>query len=205
MARIVAKPDVQRDISSAEAQLDRSNSRTDDQLDDQSNHQSNFPSPVPSSTQCVADVMTQNPITVRPDTPLDQVMAILAQQQISGLPVLDQADRLVGVISEADLMWQLTGVLPPTYVTILDSVVMVKNPLSANRDRHRALGQTVGEVMTTPAISVAATATLPAAAQLMHDHRRLPVVDGEGHLVGIVTRSDIIRTMAAAPVAHGEQ
>jgi CBS domain-containing protein len=204
MTRLVAKSDLQHDISSADAQLDRSNSQPDVQSDHPSNQQSNLPSQVSSPAQCVADVMTRNPVTVRPDTPLDQVIAILAQQQISGLPVLDQADRLVGVISEADLMWQLTGVLPPTYVTLLDSVVMVKNPLSAARDRHRALGQTVGEVMTSPATSVVAAATLPAAAQLMHDHRRLPVVDGEGHLVGIVTRIDIIRTMAAAPVVGGE-
>jgi CBS domain-containing protein len=200
MTRLVAKIDRQRDVPSADNRIEQSNS----QSNHQNNHQSNLPSQRSPSAPGVADVMTRNPVTVRPDTPLNQVIAILAQQQISGLPVLDQADRLVGVISEADLMWQLTGVLPPTYVTLLDSVVMVKNPLSAARDRHRALGQTVGEVMTSPAISVAAAATLPAAAQLMHDHRRLPVVDDEGHLVGIVTRSDIIRTMAAAPVDCGE-
>jgi CBS domain-containing protein len=201
MTRLVASSNLQNDIPSADGQLEQSNSPSDHS----SNHQSNLPSQGSSSAPSVADVMTRNPVTVRPETPLDQVIAILAQQQISGLPVLDQADRLVGVISEADLMWQLTGVLPPTYVTFLDSVVMVKNPLSAARDRHRALGQTVGEVMTSPATSVAAAATLPAAAQLMHDHRRLPVVDEEGHLVGIVTRSDIIRTMAAAPAVRGEQ
>jgi CBS domain-containing protein len=153
---------------------------------------------VQAVAQRVADVMTPNPVTVQPDTPLSQVIALLADRRISGLPVVDRAHRLVGVISEADLLWQLTGVMPPAYITVLDSVIMLKNPLSYTRDLHRALGQTVAEVMTSPAVSGLPDLTLPEAAQMLRERRRLPVVDGMGHLVGIITRGDIIRVMARA-------
>jgi CBS domain-containing protein len=191
MTRLVAKRDISRDIPSADLPLTESIA----QFDSQTVSQGALP-PV-ALAQYVADVMTPNPVTVTPGTPLAEVIAIFAQRHISGLPVIDQANRLVGVISEADLLWQITGMTPPTYITVLDSTIMLKNPLSYGRDLHRALGQTVAEVMTSPAVSVGADATLPAAAGLLHERRRLPVVDGAGHLVGIITRGDIIRTMAA--------
>ena len=71
----------------------------------------------------VADVMSRDVITVQPQTPLNQAIQILAERRITGLPVVDDAGKLVGVISETDLMWQETGVTPPAYIMFLDSVI----------------------------------------------------------------------------------
>lgn len=149
----------------------------------------------------VADIMSRNPISVRPETPLQEAIKIMAERRISGLPVVDQAGKLVGVISETDLMWRETGVTPPAYIMILDSVIYLENPARYDRDLHKALGQTVGEVMTKDSlITTQADQPLQKAAQLMHDKhiRRLPVIDDAGHIVGILTRGDIIRAMAAS-------
>ncbi|MCU0526397.1 MAG: CBS domain-containing protein [Elainella sp. Prado103] len=150
----------------------------------------------------VADVMTRDPITVRPETPLNEAIKILAEQRISGLPVIDETDKLVGVISETDLMWQETGVTPPAYIMILDSVIYLENPAKYERDLHKALGQTVGEVMTKKdLVTVAGDYPLRQAAQLMHERKvhRLLVINAAGQLVGVLTRGDIVRFMASHP------
>lgn len=147
----------------------------------------------------VADVMTHDPIVVRPETPLNEAIQILAERRISGLPVVNEAGELVGIVSETDLMWQETGVTPPAYIMFLDSVIYLKNPAAYERDLHKALGQTVGEVMSSDSISISPDKSLKDAAQLMHSRevRRLPVVDAQNHIVGILTRGDIVRAMAA--------
>lgn len=149
-------------------------------------------------SKTVAQVMTHNPIMVNPQTPLKQAIQILAEKQISGLPVVDDMSKLVGIISETDLMWQETGITPPAYIMFLDSVIYLQNPATYERDLHKALGQTVGEVMSNNPITISPDQSLKAAAKIIQDHkvRRLPVVDDAGTVIGILTRGDIIRTMA---------
>lgn len=149
-------------------------------------------------SKTVAQVMTHNPIMVNPQTPLKQAIQILSEKQISGLPVVDDMSKLVGIISETDLMWQETGITPPAYIMLLDSVIYLQNPATYERDLHKALGQTVGEVMSNNPITISPDQSLKAAAKIIQDHkvRRLPVVDDAGTVIGILTRGDIIRTMA---------
>ncbi|EFA73599.1 CBS domain-containing protein [Cylindrospermopsis raciborskii CENA303] len=149
-------------------------------------------------SKTVAQVMTHNPIMVNPQTPLKQAIQILAEKQISGLPVVDDMGKLVGIISETDLMWQETGITPPAYIMFLDSVIYLQNPATYERDLHKALGQTVGEVMSNNPITISPDQSLKAAAKIIQDHkvRRLPVVDDSATVIGILTRGDIIRAMA---------
>ncbi|HEY9648652.1 MAG TPA: CBS domain-containing protein [Chroococcidiopsis sp.] len=150
-------------------------------------------------TTTVADVMSRDPIVVNPDTPLKEAIKILAEKRISGLPVVDHHKKLVGVISETDLMWQETGVTPPAYIMLLDSVIYLENPGHYERDLHKALGQTVGDVMSSDPVVVKPERPLREAAQLMHERKihRLPVLDAQGQVIGIVTRGDVIRFMAS--------
>lgn len=147
----------------------------------------------------VADVMTRDPLTVRPDTALTDVIKMLSERRISGLPVVDASGKLVGIISEGDLMWRETGATPPPYIMLLDSVIYLENPARYERELHKALGQTVGEVMSSEVVTIPADKSLPEAAKLMHDRgvHRLPVLDSAGQVVGILTRGDIVRAMAA--------
>lgn len=153
----------------------------------------------------VADVMSRDLVVVNPETPLRDAIRLLAERRISGLPVVNPQGNLIGIISESDLMWQETGVTPPAYIMILDSVIYLENPAKYDRDLHKALGQTVGEVMTKATkkgdlVTAKPETSLHQAAQLMHDRdvRRLPVVNEAGQLVGMLTRGDIIRYMAAS-------
>ncbi|MEB3179766.1 MAG: CBS domain-containing protein [Nostocaceae cyanobacterium] len=147
----------------------------------------------------VADVMSRDPIVVRRETPLKEAIQILAEKRISGLPVVDFDGKLLGIISETDLMWQETGVTPPAYIMFLDSVIYLKNPATYERDLHKALGQTVGDIMSVNPVTITADKPLKEAARIMHDRNvhRLPVLDAGGQVIGILTRGDIIRAMAA--------
>jgi CBS domain-containing protein len=147
----------------------------------------------------VADVMSRNPILVEPQTPIREAIKILAKQHISGLPVVDDTGKLVGVISETDLLWQETGVEPPLYIMFLDSVITLENPARHDQELHKALGQTVGEVMSGDPITIEPDQSLPKAAKLMREKsiRRLAVTDKVGKVIGILTPGDIVRAMAA--------
>ena len=150
-------------------------------------------------SQTVAEVMTRNPIMVEPQTPIKEAIKLIAQHRISGLPVVDEAGKLVGVISETDLLWQETGIEPPVYIMFLDSVIYLENPTRYDRELHKALGQTVGDVMSGEPSTVKPDQSLRKAARLMQEKsiRRLPVVDDSGKVIGILTPGDIVRAMAA--------
>ena len=150
--------------------------------------------------QTVANWMNRELLTVTPSTPISEAVKLLVDRHIGGLPVIDDAGKLVGIISESDLMWREQGVEQPPYMLFLGGVIYFQNPLTYDRDLHKALGQTVGEVMTPHAISITADTTLPEAAKIMHDKklRRLPVVDEHQHPIGIITEGDIVRAIANA-------
>jgi CBS domain-containing protein len=96
-------------------------------------------------------------------------------------------------------MWQESGVDPPPYFMFLDSVIYLQNPARYEKEIHKALGQTVAEVMTDKPITITADRSLKQAAHLINDKKigRLIVVDETEHrVIGIITRGDIIRDMA---------
>lgn len=149
-------------------------------------------------SKTVAEIMTADPITVSPETSLQEAIQILVERKISGLPVIDNQGELIGVISETDLTWQATGVDVPPYIMFLDSVIYLQNPAKHNQEVHKALGQTVGEAMNDRPVTVKGSQLVREAARIMHEKkvRRLPVVDDRDQLIGIITQGDVIRMMA---------
>ena len=150
-------------------------------------------------SKTVAEIMTTDPVTVSPETSLQEAIQILAERDISGLPVVDKQGQLVGIISETDLTWQATGVDTPPYVMFLDSIIYLQNPAKHNEEVHKALGQTVGEAMSDNPATVQPNELVREAARIMHDKkvRRLPVVNEQSELVGMITQGDVIKMMAS--------
>jgi CBS domain-containing protein len=150
-------------------------------------------------SKTVAEVMTPDPVVVKELSPLNDAIKVLAEQHFSGVPVVDDTGKLVGILSETDLMWQETGVEPPPYITFLDSVIYLKNPARYEKEIHKALGQTVKDVMSDKPITVKPEQPLREAAQLMHsrDIRRVVVADDQKQVIGILTRGDVVRAMAS--------
>ena len=151
-----------------------------------------------TATKTVGEMMTAPPLTVTSDMPLKEAEQLLATNRISGLPVVDDSGVAVGEISETDLMRQVSGAALPAYVMLLDSVVYLTNPARYSQELHKALGQTVADVMSRKVTLIKADDDLQRAAQLMHDKqiRRLVVVDADSRVIGILTRGDIVRELA---------
>jgi CBS domain-containing protein len=135
----------------------------------------------------IADVMTTKVLTVTPETSLKEVAELLAARGISGLPVVDGDGQVLGVVSEADILQKERR---PTKPTTLDRWLHRNNGADAKRT-----ATTAAEAMTAPAVTVKGSRRVDVAASLMLDRKvnRLPVVDEQGLLVGIVTRADLVR------------
>lgn len=135
----------------------------------------------------VGDLMTHTVFRVRPDTTFKDVARVLADHDITGVPVVDDDDRPVGVVSEADLLRRASGRPDPAglLATADDPVLPPARPA----------GVTAQALMTGPPVVARAQWTVVEAARVMDTHRvkRLPVVDETGKLVGIVSRSDLVR------------
>lgn len=139
----------------------------------------------------VRDVMTKSVITVGESTPLKDVARLLVDHGISGLPVLDDTGRAVGVISEADFLLKGSG----AEAVRRDRLERLFGPSQSTRTRRAKLeARTAGEAMTSPPITIRASATMAEAARSMTSHavNRLVVLDGD-RLAGIVTRADLVR------------
>ena len=149
-------------------------------------------------TPTVADVMTSNPICVTPDTPLQEAVELLAENRIGGLPVLDGDGKLVGMLSESDLMQRESGVSPRPFVMFLDLAIYLKNPRAYDKELHKVFGQTVGDVMSDRPLSISTDVSLPDAAKKLaaKNVNSLLVTEGDAKLMGIVTRGDVVRAMA---------
>ena len=148
----------------------------------------------------VENYMSRELIRVTPDTSVKTVIQTLADHHISGLPVVDDQNKLVGVISELDLLWQESGITPPAYITLLDSIIYLQNPATYDREIHKALGQSAADVMTAKPLTIQPTKPLSEAARMMHDRRvhRLFVLNENQELVGVITAGDIMRAMSHA-------
>ncbi len=134
----------------------------------------------------VADVMTKDVLTVGPEEDFKTCVRLLQAHDVSAVPVVDRRGRLLGILSEADLLAK-------------ERERGVGRPFLGIRwadDGGAATARTAGEAMTAPAISIAPTATIPEAARLMYREavKRLPVVDRLGTVIGIVSRADLLKT-----------
>ena len=150
-------------------------------------------------SKTVADVMTTEVLTVKRDTPLKDAIKMLADKKISALPVVDEANKLVGTLSERDLMWQESGVDTPPYIMLLDSIIYLQNPAQHDKEVQKALGQTVGEVMGDRSPTIKPEELVREAARIMHSKeiRRLVVINENKQVIGIITQGDIVRMMAS--------
>ena len=150
--------------------------------------------------QLVSAVMSAPVLSVTADSPLQDAVKLMSEHHISGLPVVDGSGALVGELSEQDLMVRESGFQPGPYVMLLDAVIYLRNPLNWDKEVHQVLGSTVGEVMGQHPHSCSAELPLAAAAGLLHERstQRLFVLDGERHPVGVLTRGDVVRALAAA-------
>ena len=149
----------------------------------------------------VRDIMDPEPETVSPDTDVEEVVRLLRENELPGVPVVDADGRCVGIVTEADL------VLPddqgdlhiPHYINLFGGTIFLE-PLGRFEQRLRkAFASKASDMMTGDPDTVDPDTSVRDAARLIHEsgHNRLPVVEDDGRLVGVVTRVDVLGALAA--------
>jgi CBS domain-containing protein len=136
----------------------------------------------------VKDLMTTPVTTVGPETPFKEIVACLAEHRVSAVPVVDDSRRVLGVVSEADLLLKEEFPEPEQDLPLWWT-------RRARLDRAKAAASVACDLMTVAVVAVSPDATVAEAARRMHTAKvkRLPVVDRSGRLVGIVSRSDLLK------------
>lgn len=141
------------------------------------------------TSSLVRDVMTTEVVTAEPSTPFKEIAARLAQHRISAVPVVDADRRVLGIVTEADLLLKQEHPDPKATVPLIWT-------RRRRQERAKAAAAVAAKLMTAPAVTVPPTATVTEAARRMHTARvkRLPVVDEKrGQLLGIVSRADLLK------------
>lgn len=138
----------------------------------------------------VKDVMTKDPIAVQKFENIIRVAHILADKGISGLPVVDKENRVIGVVTQADILAMVGMRKEHTFKDFLKHAL--GEPLL-----ERKAGDIVADIMTTTVVTITSDVSIAKVAQIMDEKkiRRLPVVDGDKKLIGIISRADILKAV----------
>jgi len=142
------------------------------------------------------DVMTKDVITVRPEEKVENAARILLDNKISGIPVVDEHNHVLGIITEKDLMIKARELMVPFYLTLFDSIIFLENPIRFNNDLKKYAASDVKEAMTDKVYSVEEDTPVTDVVAIMQKRRinRVPVLR-HGKLIGIISRNDILKAM----------
>ena len=152
-------------------------------------------------TACIRDVMSAAAVTFRPDDTVEVALRRLLDLDASGGPVIDADGKVVGMLTDGDLIVQEAEVPTPTALGIFGALLQSRHRREEFDEQvQKAFGTTVAELMEPEVIVCNPDDTVEQAATVMHEHdiSRLPVVDADGTLLGLVTRRDLLRHLLAS-------
>ncbi|KPV40205.1 hypothetical protein AN478_08755 [Thiohalorhabdus denitrificans] len=144
------------------------------------------------------EIMTPDPVTVTEDTGVQEVAELLLETQHHGVPVVDEDNRLVGLVTDSDLVDSNKRIHLPTMITILDTLIPISGVKQYEEDLRKATATTAGDLCTRDVDYVTPEADLSEVATLLSEHHIhiVPVLDEDQKLLGIVTNTDIIRALS---------
>lgn len=143
------------------------------------------------------DIMTTDVITVDPETSVKEAANIMSENDISGLPVV-QNGELVGIVTENDLIIKDKKLHFPEYINVIGGIIYLESYKKFEEEFKKFIAVKVGELMTEDVITASPNEPIEDLATIMHQENinRLPVVDNSGQLIGIVTRGNIVKHIA---------
>lgn len=141
------------------------------------------------------EIMTKEVTSVKSQDLVEDVIKILMEKNISGVPVVDDEERVIGIVTEGDLIYRSKKLRIPTFFSILDGYVFLESTKTIEKQLKKMVGYRVEDVMTTEVITVEDDQTVEEVATLMTKEKinRVPVIK-DNRLVGIISRRDIIRS-----------
>ena len=144
----------------------------------------------------IKEIMTTDLVTVRRETTVSELARLFAEKHISGIPVVDDGGRLIGMVTETDLVEQDKSLHIPTVISIFDWVICLESEKKFEKELRKMTGQTVGDILNTDVATVSPEDPVSRAADIMSSRKvsTIPVLE-EGRLAGVVARIDLIRAM----------
>lgn len=141
------------------------------------------------------EIMTKDVLTVQPQTSVNDLANLLTTQNINGVPVVDEDGKLIGVVTENDLVFQKKKVHIPTVINILDSFIYLQSQERMKKEMAKITGVTVESIYSREVISVNPETPIDEIATIMVEKNihTIPVLDN-GELVGVIGKRDIIRS-----------
>ena len=142
------------------------------------------------------DIMTTDVITISPETEIAQAAQLLLTNRINGVPVVNEAGELVGILCQSDLIIQQKNIPIPSLFTLLDGFIPLTPSKKIEKEVEKIAATTVEDAMTANPVTVNPDTGIEEVAAFMveKNYHTLPVVDG-GKLVGIVGKEDVLRTL----------
>ena len=143
------------------------------------------------------DVMVKKVITINKNASVAELSELLIKNKISGVPVVDDSGKLIGIATEGDLIVRDADLHFPRYFKLLDSIIYLESLNKFKRNLRKYLGTKVEDVMTSKVKIVKEDTPVNVVANIMirNNVNRVPVLDNDGNLVGIITRADIVKSM----------
>lgn len=143
------------------------------------------------------EIMTTDVVSVNKEATITEVASLLIKHKVSGLPVVDEERRVVGMVTEGDLIHQDAKLHTPAFLEILGGVIYLENPQRVAKDLEKMTATKVMAIMTGKVYTVKENASIEDIATLMVERQvnRIPVVDADGRLAGIVSRQDLVKAM----------
>lgn len=149
----------------------------------------------------IQDIMTREVVSVKPDTPLVEAAHIIAEHNFDGVPVLDAKGKLVGILTEYDLISKSSAVHLPTFQVILQNLQVLHSDKSKfQKEVEEVMSLTVKDVMNTDPLTLRDNATYEETVTAFAEHHRvnpIPVVDANNKVVGVVSRFDVLKPLRA--------
>ena len=148
----------------------------------------------------VRDIMETDVPAVYPEDPIEQVVRVLRDHELPGVPVINEGGRCVGIITEADLIMggEKEDLHLPHYIELFGGFVFLESTKKYEERLRKAIGWLAQDVMTADPITIEPDASIGEAARVIarHKHNRVPVVE-HGRLIGVVTRIDVLDALTA--------
>lgn len=155
------------------------------------------------------DLMTKRVVWVTPDTPLTEAVAILTGRRFNGVPVVDESKKVVGILTEYDLVIKGSSIHLPTFIKLIQELEVYKKDKKLIRsDIKKILAMKVRDVMNPDPLMLDELATIQSVAAAFSEHHRvnpIPVVDHDKKLIGIISRSDFIKLFGAPSIKFKDE
>lgn len=152
----------------------------------------------------IKDLMTKEVVSVRPDTPLIKAVDIIIQKDFSGLPVINKGNKLIGIVTDYDLVLKGTSIHLPTFLTLLKEFQIYKKDATLIKtDIKKILDMKVGDIMNKDPLTLFDDSSINDAINAFGQHHRvnpIPIIDRDHKLVGIISRLDMLKLYGAPSV-----